>query len=139
MNFTEVTVQSASAGMAKVESKDVGPAAIAANAEALSAGDKVTLGVRPQDLTLDPSGNLVGQVILVERLGNETDVSLRLPSGGRPGWRCLMVITNCVRNRPCNWPLPWTRSCCLMRPAHLACRLWHEPVMAPLQWGRRTL
>jgi multiple sugar transport system ATP-binding protein len=39
------------------------------------------MGIRPHALTGSQSGANVGQVRLVERLGNETIVSLQLPSG----------------------------------------------------------
>ena len=34
------------------------------------------LGFRPQDLTLDPKGQISGEVTLIERLGTETVVEL---------------------------------------------------------------
>ena len=39
-------------------------------------GDKICLGIRPQHMTLDPSGQLKGTVTLIERLGTETVVEL---------------------------------------------------------------
>jgi len=41
-----------------------------------SAGTPARLGVRPQHLSLDPEGGLVGEVTLVERLGTETVAEL---------------------------------------------------------------
>ncbi|WP_224705462.1 ABC transporter ATP-binding protein [Devosia aquimaris] len=81
MNFAEVTVQSIDGTMATVTSKDISSVSVAADTSRMSVGDTLTLGVRPHHLTLDASGTLVGGVSLVERLGNETNVSLKLPSG----------------------------------------------------------
>jgi len=96
MNFTEVKVQSLQAGSITIESKDIGAATIAADATGLAVGDKMTLGIRPQNLTLEATGDLIGQVILVERLGNETNVSMRLPSGAT--W--LVVLEGDHQLRP---------------------------------------
>jgi ABC-type sugar transport system ATPase subunit len=41
-----------------------------------------TLGIRPEDLVLDPAGPLAGQVVLVESLGHEHLVMCRLASAG---------------------------------------------------------
>ncbi len=81
MNFTKVMIEAISPGAVTVSSKDVASASIPATTDGLKIGDTVTLGIRPHNLALTTSGNLVGQVSLVERLGNETNVSLRLPSG----------------------------------------------------------
>lgn len=40
----------------------------------------MTLGIRPHDLVEHAVGTIMGQVALVERLGNETIISLTLPS-----------------------------------------------------------
>jgi len=40
------------------------------------AGEEVRLGIRPQHMTIDPSGPIKGTVTLVERLGTETVVEL---------------------------------------------------------------
>jgi multiple sugar transport system ATP-binding protein len=81
MNFVEVLVEASGPGTVTITGKDLGSTTIPANSSTLSAGDTVTLGIRPHDLESQSSGKLVGQVVLVERLGNETNVSLRLPSG----------------------------------------------------------
>ena len=39
-------------------------------------GDKARLGIRPQNLNLNPKGKLVGRVLLVEKLGTETIIEL---------------------------------------------------------------
>ncbi len=81
MNFATVTIQSLTASSLTVSSADFEPTTVPADTTGLKAGDTVTLGIRPHALTTAASGGLVGQVGLVERLGNETNVSLRLPSG----------------------------------------------------------
>ena len=85
MNFLDVTVTAAGAGMATVESETVAPVTIPARG--LSAGDRAVLGVRPQTLRHEagagPEGIIHGTVSLVERLGAETIVSLQTGSGER--------------------------------------------------------
>ena len=81
MNFAQVTIQSRTAASLTVSSQDFEATVVPADTAGLKAGDTVTLGVRPHALATATSGSLVGQVVLVERLGNETNVSLRLPSG----------------------------------------------------------
>lgn len=44
-------------------------------------GDAIRLGVRPQHLVLDPAGQLVGTVTLVEQLGTETVLELISDNG----------------------------------------------------------
>ena len=81
MNFATVTIQSLTATSLTVSSADIGATTVPADTAGLKPGDQVTLGIRPHALTTNGSEHLVGQVGLVERLGNETNVSLRLPSG----------------------------------------------------------
>jgi len=81
MNFAPVKLDRTSGDAVLVSSSDTGSVEVSAEAPALSPGASLTLGVRPQALHLDPSGPLVGKVVLVERLGSETNVSLRLASG----------------------------------------------------------
>ena len=44
-------------------------------------GDSVRLGIRPQHLTMDPSGQLKGRATLVENLGTETVIDLTSDNG----------------------------------------------------------
>ncbi len=81
MNFVEVTIQSTGPDTVTVSSKDIAPVAIPADPSDLSVGDTVTLGIRPHELSNAASGSVVGRVLLVERLGNETIVNIALPSG----------------------------------------------------------
>ena len=54
------------------------PAAIAKAA----AGDAVTVGVRPEHLSVAQDGPLIGKIEVVERLGPETLVNVALGDGG---------------------------------------------------------
>ena len=59
-------------------------------------GDAVTLGIRPHGLAVDPDGLLAGTVQLVEQLGNETVIRVRLKGGSEvtavlPGQGTLAV------------------------------------------------
>ncbi|HWU19094.1 MAG TPA: sn-glycerol-3-phosphate ABC transporter ATP-binding protein UgpC [Devosia sp.] len=81
MNFVDLTVEEIGTDTVTVSGKDIGPTTVPADPTSLKPGDTVTLGIRPHDLLEQSSGNLAGEVSLVERLGNETNVSLRLPSG----------------------------------------------------------
>jgi multiple sugar transport system ATP-binding protein len=81
MNFVELTVDELGTDTVTVSGKDIGPTTVPADPSSLKPGDSVTLGIRPHDLVAAPTGALVGRVSLVERLGNETNVSLLLPSG----------------------------------------------------------
>ena len=80
MNFASVTVESVEAEHVTVAGKDLTTVTISARGAGLRVGDTVTLGIRPHDLTEQASGTIVGLVALVERLGNETIISLQLPS-----------------------------------------------------------
>src|SRR5690606_4546413 len=51
-------------------------------ASGVKAGDAVTLGVRPHALVSDANGPLKGVVQLIEQLGNETVVRVKLEGGG---------------------------------------------------------
>jgi multiple sugar transport system ATP-binding protein len=81
MNFATVTIQSLTASSLTVSSQDFDSVTVPADTTGLKPGDTVTLGIRPHALRIDPGGRLMGKVGLVERLGNETNISLALPSG----------------------------------------------------------
>jgi len=59
-------------------------------------GDTIRLGVRPQNLVMDPAGQLKGTVTLVERLGTETVVELVNESG--TSFRCASPISLDIEN-----------------------------------------
>lgn len=83
MNFLDVTVDSVSDTHATVSSLSLNPIAIPLRNRQFRAGEKATLGVRPQHLK--PSSNGVGNINgitqLSERLGSETVVDVRLEQG----------------------------------------------------------
>ncbi|OAM83678.1 ABC transporter ATP-binding protein [Devosia elaeis] len=81
MNLLSGSVTAVDGDAVTISGKDMANVQLSADAEAFKVGDMVTLGIRPQRLHLSGSGALVGQVVLVERLGNETNVSVSLPSG----------------------------------------------------------
>jgi multiple sugar transport system ATP-binding protein len=80
MNLFEVRVEQADANWIKIVSADLGELAFSVASEA-KAGDKLTVGVRPHQLRLNPAGPLLGTVRFVERLGHETIVGLVSQSG----------------------------------------------------------
>jgi multiple sugar transport system ATP-binding protein len=81
MNLLTATVDAVEGDIVRVSSNDLAATAIRARSQGLKLGDSITVGVRPHALTPTDSGSVVGQVALVERLGNETNVSITLPSG----------------------------------------------------------
>ena len=81
MNFISVTIEKVGEGRLTVSGKDLAPMEIAARSDGLNAGETLTLGIRPHALLEQESGAVVGRVALVERLGNETNVNVDLPSG----------------------------------------------------------
>jgi multiple sugar transport system ATP-binding protein len=81
MNFVEVSADKVSDDTVTVSGPDVVGVPVALPLGKVNPGDRFTLGVRPHDLVVAPSGAIVGRVGLVERLGNETIVNLELPSG----------------------------------------------------------
>ncbi|GHC25505.1 sugar ABC transporter ATP-binding protein [Gemmobacter nanjingensis] len=82
MNFLPVTVDSLNGGMAQVSAAGVGPVAVAAGR--ITMPGPAILGIRPQALKPDQAADrrpLHGHVVLLERMGTETVVNLRLHSG----------------------------------------------------------
>ena len=78
MNFIDVTIDAFEDGGVKVSSPIMRPALMPIAKGDQKAGDKLTLGVRPHDLRPTDDGPIVGEVTLVEHLGNETIVNLKL-------------------------------------------------------------
>ncbi len=81
MNFISLTVEAVTAGGITAAGEDLSSVTLAADSTGIRVGDSVTLGIRPHAISTGNGGALVGEVALVERLGNETNVSLTLPSG----------------------------------------------------------
>ncbi|ODT66179.1 MAG: ABC transporter ATP-binding protein [Pelagibacterium sp. SCN 63-23] len=82
MNFTEVLIEALDERTITVAGKDIARVTVEGEPKGLAIGDRVTLGIRPHALQQQASGSIVGKVLLVERLGNETNVNIGLPSGG---------------------------------------------------------
>ncbi|WP_334062722.1 ABC transporter ATP-binding protein [Limimaricola cinnabarinus] len=84
MNLIEVEVTEARAGAAVVQNPALDPIELPCSLDAVRAGEKLVLGLRPQYLhpSFDPAeGKLHGKVKLTERLGSETVVDLELNDG----------------------------------------------------------
>ena len=76
MNFFEGEIVKTDKGVADFKGQGISAKAIRLVSEQKTKGDTARLGIRPQHMTLDPKGQLKGEVILVERLGTETIVEL---------------------------------------------------------------
>ena len=83
MNFLSVEAVSASAKGVTVKSADFSKQLIPVNPGNVRAGDKLTLGIRPEDMKADRSGDvkLVGLIDLVEHLGHQTFINAKTKSG----------------------------------------------------------
>ena len=49
----------------------------------LGGSDGLTMGIRPEDLAIDPAGPLKGTVTHVEHLGGDTNIVLRVGDGSK--------------------------------------------------------
>ena len=83
MNFIPVEAVSASVKGIIVKSQDFGEKLIPVTQGNVKAGDKLTLGIRPEDMEAGNKGDVVmhGDVELVERLGHETFVEVVTKAG----------------------------------------------------------
>ncbi|HEY8596172.1 MAG TPA: sn-glycerol-3-phosphate ABC transporter ATP-binding protein UgpC [Devosiaceae bacterium] len=81
MNFLDITAGASADGLTSLDSADLSGARVRIAETAVAPGTRGTLGIRPHDLRLSAQGAVAGEVQLVERLGNETVVNLRLSSG----------------------------------------------------------
>jgi multiple sugar transport system ATP-binding protein len=83
MNFIPVTAISSSPKGILVHSPDFGEKLIPVAQGSVAAGDKLILGIRPEDMEAGDTGDVVmpGQVELVERLGHETFVEVQTKGG----------------------------------------------------------
>ena len=81
MNFIDVKVEAIGAGSLTVSGPDMTALTLPVAADGLQLGSPLTLGTRPHQLLPAEQGAITGTVILVEHLGNETIVNLRLTSG----------------------------------------------------------
>lgn len=84
MNFFDVDIAMTGAATARVASQVVAEFEAPVWREGVGRGAKATLGIRPQDLRpVAEGGILSGTVNLIERLGTETVVDIRLADGHR--------------------------------------------------------
>jgi multiple sugar transport system ATP-binding protein len=83
MNFVPVTAISSSAKGIVVDSPDFGEQTVPVQQRGVKKGDKLMLGIRPEDMEAGTKGDIVmhGNVELVERLGHETFVEVQTKSG----------------------------------------------------------
>ncbi|GGL61177.1 ABC transporter ATP-binding protein [Wenxinia marina] len=83
MNLLPVRRTGGDGGRVEVASDDVAATTFALGPAAAGAPEKLILGVRPQSLRLVPAeqARIRATVLLVERLGDETVMNVRLPSG----------------------------------------------------------
>jgi ABC-type sugar transport system ATPase subunit len=83
MNFFDGRVGEAGAAGIAIDVPGLAPLRFGGNGGALQAGDRVTVGVRPEHLSLGGGGdvNVTAQVALIEQLGDETFIYATLPAG----------------------------------------------------------
>ncbi|GAA5171463.1 ABC transporter ATP-binding protein [Modicisalibacter zincidurans] len=81
MNFTDVEVLDANAEGVAVRLPGGGECRVPVDGGDCRPGDTLTLGIRPEHLTLDDQGPLAGKIVVIERLGGVT--SLYLEHGER--------------------------------------------------------
>ncbi|KFG69298.1 sn-glycerol-3-phosphate ABC transporter ATP-binding protein UgpC [Microvirga sp. BSC39] len=81
MNFLPAKVTAASDGATTIALANGANLSIPVRAGRQRAGDAVTLGVRPEHMRLAGEGELVGEVMVVERLGGETFLYTQLTDG----------------------------------------------------------
>jgi multiple sugar transport system ATP-binding protein len=79
MNFIECTVAAVNGGGVTVAVPGGGSVTVPVQPGRLQPGQKVTLGVRPEHLRPADQGELMGEVLVVERLGGETFLYTQLP------------------------------------------------------------
>ena len=81
MNFIDVKVSEIGTGTVTVSGPDMAAISVPVVTEGLEIGSPLTLGTRAHHLLPADQGAITGTVTLVEHLGNETIVNLRLASG----------------------------------------------------------
>ncbi len=77
MNFFPVEVMRVAAGHVQVKGDAIEAVDVPADTMGMAVGDRVTLGVRPQDMELAPDGPVTGTIEMVERLGSETILNFK--------------------------------------------------------------
>ncbi len=82
MNMLPAQVTSADGGTVEVALPSGARVRVATGAGSAKPGDKVTLGIRPEALQPGPTGDIAGEVKLVERLGGLTLLHIGTENGG---------------------------------------------------------
>ena len=82
MNFLSGTVTGLTGGMVSVRLAGGGTIDVPVEASRLNGGTEVTLGIRPEHFRVVADGGLLrGEVLVVERLGGETFLHVKTPTG----------------------------------------------------------
>lgn len=81
MNLLASRVEARTASGVEVSLPSGAPLKVPLADSDLISGDKITIGVRPQALEVSEQGHLSGEIALIERLGSETNVKIKLASG----------------------------------------------------------
>ena len=82
MNFLQGKIASAAQGVTGIALASGVTLRVPAAIAKAAAGDAVTVGVRPEHLSVAQDGPLIGKIEVVERLGPETLVNVALGDGG---------------------------------------------------------
>ncbi|MDV6318184.1 sn-glycerol-3-phosphate ABC transporter ATP-binding protein UgpC [Chromohalobacter sp. HP20-39] len=83
MNFLSATLRESHADGCRISLPGIGELTLPQNAAGLAANAKLTLGIRPEHLSLDePQGDNAFEIVNVEYLGNEVYVYLDSGQGG---------------------------------------------------------
>ncbi len=101
MNFLEVTVRKSATSGLTVALPTGQTFAFPALVEPVAANGAMTLGIRPEHVALATEAGLEGQVQIVEQLGSETYLHVKVPSGEtvivRAGGQCDIRVDQLVR------------------------------------------
>jgi multiple sugar transport system ATP-binding protein len=81
MNFLPAAVTAGTSSGATVQFAHGSSLTVPVKADHLSVGDAVTLGVRPEHMRPSDTGELAGEVMVVERLGGETFLYTQMNDG----------------------------------------------------------
>ena len=84
MNFCPVTVESLGDNKAGIKLPNGAVLDFTYEGSRLEKGQPLTLGLRPDMMKISPEGKIVGQVAMVERLGNETLMYINVDSFAEP-------------------------------------------------------
>lgn len=81
MNFLHTEVKEANGRCLEVFSSNGAAWTMSVAAQGLERGQRITLGIRPEHVALDPNGELRGEVGALEYLGPRTYLHVRLMDG----------------------------------------------------------